>query len=302
MRHFETFRTEQELLARLDQLKNTGYEKREFEVYTRNKFSDDVEDFYDIDRHDGDPSVTDKIAAFFSSDDAEDKMFDDLDWDEHTRNEARRHIDNGDYLLVVNREGYYEDDDIFAYLDEENRRVDGVRQDGDVRPDYSYRGQNQDKEHIRYEEETYGEGVRREHPEDERTIGEKIEDVFTEDDNHRERETYRQHEGYEHEDDRSLGEKVEDFFTDDDEEPTHDGFRRSDDYRHEDDYKHDDERFPRDRQVVDGVGRTDHIGVNHVDPVMQDPRTLDPTLGGDLEEDPRANDPFRRDPEDLDKH
>lgn len=116
MRNYEVFNTEQELLDRIQELRDTGYEYSEFEVYTSNELSGDYEYYYDVNQHDGEATFVDKVAAFFTGEDPEERVFGKYDWDESVKEEARRAVDNGQYLLVVDKEGYYDNEENFDYI------------------------------------------------------------------------------------------------------------------------------------------------------------------------------------------
>lgn len=137
MRNYEVFNTEQELLDRIQQLQETGYQYSEFEVYTSNELSEDSEYYYDVNKHDGEASFVDKIAAFFTGEDPEERVFSKYEWDEASKEQAKRAIDNGLYVLVVDREGYYENEENFRYLDNpENRENDYINNPEYNRDDY----------------------------------------------------------------------------------------------------------------------------------------------------------------------
>lgn len=82
MRNYEVFNTEHELLDRIQELKTSGYEYSEFEVYTWNELSENYEYYYDVNKHEGEASFVDKIAAFFTGEDPEERVFAKYDWDE----------------------------------------------------------------------------------------------------------------------------------------------------------------------------------------------------------------------------
>jgi len=114
MRYFETFDTEEQLRQRIESLRGKDYSFNEFEVFTSNELSGDA-DLFDVNHHDAEPGLGDKIAAFFTGEDPEERVFDKYGWDDATRLEAKRAVDSGKYLLVVDREGYYEDESNFDY-------------------------------------------------------------------------------------------------------------------------------------------------------------------------------------------
>lgn len=125
MRNFETFRTERELLDRIEQLRAAGYTDNEFEVVSANRLEDENLAYHDIHEETTDVSFGDRIAAFFTGEDPEERAFDRYSWDDDVRYDATNAVRNGHYVLYVNREGYYEDPTIFDeranYVDEDIR-------------------------------------------------------------------------------------------------------------------------------------------------------------------------------------
>ncbi|QZO76187.1 general stress protein [Helcococcus kunzii] len=125
------------MLDRIQQLQENGYHYLEFEVYTSNELSEDSEYYYDVNKHDGEASFVDKVAAFFTGEDPEERVFSKYEWDEASKEQAKRAIDNGLYVLVVDREGYYENEENFRYLDNpENRENDYINNPEYNRDDY----------------------------------------------------------------------------------------------------------------------------------------------------------------------
>lgn len=123
MRNFETFRTERELLDRIEQLRAAGYTDSEFEVVSANRLEDENLEYHDINQANTDISFGDRIAAFFTGEDPEERAFDRYSWDDTVRADATNALREGQYVLYVNREGYYEDPTLFDerrdYVDEE---------------------------------------------------------------------------------------------------------------------------------------------------------------------------------------
>ncbi len=114
MRKFEVFNTVEELKHRIDGLRSSGYSNQEFEVITANEPTGTIDDYYDVRIESGDPSLLDKFAAFFTGKDATDRLFDKYDWDDYVKHQAREAVHNDQYVLVVHREGHFEDENNFG--------------------------------------------------------------------------------------------------------------------------------------------------------------------------------------------
>lgn len=116
MRHYEIFENEELLRNRIHDLRNDGYVNDEFTVYSAETYDENSDYYYDgrIDDHEDD-SILDRIKAFFTGEKSEEDIFDNYDWDDETKERARRVMDRGGYVLVVDRDDYYTNDAIFAY-------------------------------------------------------------------------------------------------------------------------------------------------------------------------------------------
>lgn len=137
MRNFETFRTERELLERIEQLRAAGYKDSEFEVVSANRLDDENLEYRDINQSDTDVSFGDRIAAFFTGEDPEERAFDRYSWDDNVRADATNAVRNGHYVLHVNREGHYDDstrfDERANYVDEDIRNQQDLSSDEKIR-------------------------------------------------------------------------------------------------------------------------------------------------------------------------
>lgn len=110
--NFESFETEDQLRVRIDDLLEKGYETEEIEVYSPSQLDDET--FYcnicfTSDQEEKEPSIGDRIKAFFAIDEPQESDFDEYEWTDKTKAEACTVINNGYYILHVNREGYYTD-------------------------------------------------------------------------------------------------------------------------------------------------------------------------------------------------
>ncbi|WAW15675.1 DUF2382 domain-containing protein [Peptostreptococcus equinus] len=138
MKNFETYRTEAELLRRVDQLKAMGVKGSDIEVISKNKVNGTNRLAYgDIDAKTSEASLGDKIAAFFSGEDAQVKALDKYNFSPDTRNQAMTAVNNGYYLLhlkskdIYNKPSYY--NDRFDYLDEDLKSSDNLTPEDKIR-------------------------------------------------------------------------------------------------------------------------------------------------------------------------
>lgn len=142
MRNYEVFSTERELVERIEDLRLDGFEDNEFQVITSNEITGSTLDYYDIEAEDGDPSLGDRISAFFTGDNPDLIQFDDYDWSQEAKEEAIEVINHGEYLLVVDRDDYYDnpryfedaigiDDPVHLNRNYDNDRFDHYNNEGE---------------------------------------------------------------------------------------------------------------------------------------------------------------------------
>ncbi len=112
MANFETFRTEEELLARIDQLRAQGFNDSELEVISANEFNNDNLRYYGISdrsrRNELDPEY-DGIYAYYTGEDLDPAYFGEFGFDRNVSDEALTAVEGGNYVLAIEREGYMED-------------------------------------------------------------------------------------------------------------------------------------------------------------------------------------------------
>ena len=124
MANFETFRSEEELLARIDQLRAQGFKDSELEVISANEFANDSIRYYGIadraNRATLDPEYN-GIYGYYTGEELDPAYFGDFGFDSAVSNEAIGAVENGNYVLAIEREGYLEDP---QYIDAayENRK------------------------------------------------------------------------------------------------------------------------------------------------------------------------------------
>lgn len=112
MANFETFRTEDELLARIDQLRAQGFSDDELEVISAKEFKNDNLRYYGIsdraNRETLDPEYN-GIYAYYTGEDLDPAYFGDFGFDRSVSDEAIGAVENGNYVLAIERDNYLED-------------------------------------------------------------------------------------------------------------------------------------------------------------------------------------------------
>lgn len=112
MANFETFRTEEELLARIDQLRAQGFNDNELEVISTNEFDNDNIRYYGIsdraNRETLDPEYN-GIYGYYTGEDLDPAYFGDFGFDRTVSDEALGAVESGNYVLAIERDGYLED-------------------------------------------------------------------------------------------------------------------------------------------------------------------------------------------------
>ncbi|WP_414047382.1 DUF2382 domain-containing protein [Macrococcus equi] len=109
MRNLETFLNEESLLRRIDQLKSQGIAEHDLHVISKNKLNGSALDYTDVQFKDAEGSFGDKVAAFFTGEDPQHRVFDKLDLSESERVEYDKAVDSGKILLYVDNDAYYND-------------------------------------------------------------------------------------------------------------------------------------------------------------------------------------------------
>lgn len=112
MANFETFRTEDELLARIDQLRSQGFSDSELEVISANEFDNDNLRYYGIsDRANRDTLDPDYngIYAYYTGEDLDPAYFGDFGFDRTVSDDALAAVENGNYVLAIEKDGFLDD-------------------------------------------------------------------------------------------------------------------------------------------------------------------------------------------------
>lgn len=137
MKKYEFFTTEQKLIEGIKEYRNAGYNDRDLEIISRERIEGDYVDCVDCnklrrddldrDRTDSEkPSLGDRIIAFFTGDNPDDRSFVNLDIKDDRRVDVENAVRNGQYVLVINDSDNFDDQDL---IDGRNERVlDGDRE------------------------------------------------------------------------------------------------------------------------------------------------------------------------------
>ncbi|MCE4956713.1 YsnF/AvaK domain-containing protein [Macrococcus caseolyticus] len=107
MRNLETFLNEESLLRRIDQLKSEGIAEHDLHVISKHKLDGSALDYTDVQFKDAEGSFGDKVAAFFTGEDPQHRVFDKLDLSESERVEYDNAVNSGKILLYVDNDAYY---------------------------------------------------------------------------------------------------------------------------------------------------------------------------------------------------
>lgn len=111
MRNLETFLNEESLLRRIDQLKSEGIAEHDLHVISKHKLEGSALDYTDVQFKDAEGSFGDKVAAFFTGEDPQHRVFDKLNLTEAERVEYDNAVDSGKILLYVDNDAYTADHD-----------------------------------------------------------------------------------------------------------------------------------------------------------------------------------------------
>lgn len=139
MNNFESFRTERDLLRRIEQLREAGIKDSEMHVISANNLTSTDLDYVDVTVDSGnvEPTFGDKVTAFFTGESPEEVAFDRFHFDDDVRYEVSNSIRNGNYILVIDKEGYYDDELYFSgrneFVDEDLRNNPDLTDDERIR-------------------------------------------------------------------------------------------------------------------------------------------------------------------------
>ena len=107
MAHFETFRTEEELLERIEQLRKEGFSDSELEVISHDQYDNPEFKYLDINdrerRADLQPEYS-GIFGYYTGDVTDPAIFNGFGYDNTLSEEALGAVENGYYVLSINRD------------------------------------------------------------------------------------------------------------------------------------------------------------------------------------------------------
>lgn len=107
MRNLETFLNEESLVSRLEALKLSGVAEEEIYVVSNRELSNGTTNFSNINFQKAEGSFSDKFAAFFGGDSAQDRVSDKLELSDQEKIEYDRALSEGKILLYVENDNAY---------------------------------------------------------------------------------------------------------------------------------------------------------------------------------------------------
>ncbi|QYA32860.1 DUF2382 domain-containing protein [Macrococcus psychrotolerans] len=106
-RQLETFSNEETLLRRIDQLKAEGISERDIHVISKHKLEGSALDYTDVQYRNAEGTFGDKVAAFFTGEDPQSRVYDKLDLTDSEKVEYENAIESGQILLYVDNDAYH---------------------------------------------------------------------------------------------------------------------------------------------------------------------------------------------------
>ncbi|MCD2137811.1 DUF2382 domain-containing protein [Salinicoccus halitifaciens] len=101
MSKIEKFKSEQELVGRIEQLRAEGVRDDEITVFSKDSLENTSLNYTDVNFKDAEGSAWDKFAAFFTSEEPEERVMKDLNLSESEQQEYINAMQAGDILLYV---------------------------------------------------------------------------------------------------------------------------------------------------------------------------------------------------------
>jgi len=101
MSKIEKFKSEQELVGRIEQLRAEGVRDDEIMVFSKDSLENTSLNYTDVNFKDAEGSAWDKFAAFFTSEEPEERVMKDLNLSESEQQEYINAMQAGDILLYV---------------------------------------------------------------------------------------------------------------------------------------------------------------------------------------------------------
>ncbi|QNR08953.1 DUF2382 domain-containing protein [Macrococcoides canis] len=106
-RQLETFSNEETLLRRIDQLKAEGISEHDIHVISKHKLEGSALDYTDVQYKNAEGSFGDKVAAFFTGEDPQNRVYDKLELTDSEKVEYENAVESGQILLYVDNDAYY---------------------------------------------------------------------------------------------------------------------------------------------------------------------------------------------------
>ena len=105
MHNIKTYKNEDELLGRIEQLKTDGIQEENITVVSKKPLEKSSFEYTNINVKSAEGTAWDKIVSFFSSDDSEDRVMASLDLSDQDEQKFRDELDRGSMLLYVDGQG-----------------------------------------------------------------------------------------------------------------------------------------------------------------------------------------------------
>lgn len=140
MRKFENFKSEQELIGRIEQLRADGVSDDDITVFSKEGLEGTSLNYTNVNFKSADGTAWDKFVSFFTSEKPEERAMADLGLDEANREEYMTALQAGDILMFVSEEarsaseenlGNNEEDE--ANIQSDDDAVGGERHDAEYR-------------------------------------------------------------------------------------------------------------------------------------------------------------------------
>ncbi|MCG1010740.1 general stress protein [Salinicoccus sp. ID82-1] len=103
MNNIETYNSQEEVIARIDELRSHGVDENEITVVSRKKLDagGSLGDYSDVRFKNSEGTTWDKVVSFFSREDNEEHVIHDLELSQDEEREYREALDNDKILLHV---------------------------------------------------------------------------------------------------------------------------------------------------------------------------------------------------------
>lgn len=142
MGKFENFKSEQELVGRIEQLRADGVADDAITVFSKEALEGNSLNYTDVNFKSADGSAWDKFVSLFTSEEPEERALSNLDLNESEKNDYITSLQAGDILLHVEKRAGGASAENMDYDDEDNMRSDSDDDNvGGERHDAEYRNE-----------------------------------------------------------------------------------------------------------------------------------------------------------------